>query len=157
MSDEKPDGPQYIKTKQIPRVEVPGNTLDAVLSELRAMRSETSDRFDTLNATVDTLVEDGKSANKRITTIEVRFDEFVDRAAKNSMRAKQSSEIDLKHDAAIAMLHTKVDRVEEKTDAQTAMLKKAADVAKDPKVIAFAMLVYGIVRLWAAKHGLELP
>lgn len=112
MSDAiRPPGPFYPPTKQIPKVEVPQNTLDAVLSEVRAMRVETTERFDKIETTVDTLVEDGKVGNQRMTRLEFRMDQFDERGAKHSGGLVRASETDAKHDAAIAMLHTKVDRL----------------------------------------------
>jgi len=110
MADEPkpPDGPHYPPTKQIPRVQVQQTTLDAVLSEVRAMRTETTERFDKIETTVDTLVEDGKAANQRMTKIEIRLDTYEERGAKHSGGLTRASEVDAKHDAAIANLITEV-------------------------------------------------
>jgi DNA repair ATPase RecN len=147
MSDAiRPPGPQYIATKQIPKVEVPQNTLDAILSEVRAGREESNQRFDKLETTVDTLLEDGKSANKRMTQIEVRMDMFEDRGTKHSSGVRHLSETDAKHDAAIAMLHTKVDRL-------TSIAERLDKVAANPMVRRVAYAVGSAILAYLATKG----
>jgi DNA repair ATPase RecN len=146
MSDEKPDGPQYIATKQIPRVQVPQNTLDAVLTEVRAMRTETSDRFDKLETTVDTLVEDGKIGNQRMTRLEVRMDTYEERSQKHSGGLTRGSEVDAKHDAAIADLHTKVDKL-------TNIAERLEALAGNPMVRKVAYALGGAILAYLASKG----
>lgn len=121
-------------------------------------------RLDGIETTVDNLVSDGKASNLRMTTLEVKFDEYDKRANTNSMRAKQSSEVDLKHEADIAAekkareeLAAKLADIEKKTDVQTVMLTKAFSLTKDPRVVAVAAFFYFWLRGYAAKHGVELP
>jgi hypothetical protein len=141
MSDAiRPPGPQYIATKQIPKVEVPQNTLDAILSEVRAGREESNQRFDKLETTVDTLLEDGKSANKRMTQIEVRMDMFEDRGTKHSSGVRHLSETD------IAMLHTKVDRL-------TSIAERLDKVAANPMVRRVAYAVGSAILAYLATKG----
>src|SRR5688572_11391702 len=120
----KPPMPEQPKTKELPAVKVPESQLDAILTEVRAMRGENSDRFDRLETTVETLVEDGKTSNMRMTRIEVRMDSYEERGTKYSGGIRQLSDTDSKHDAAIGHLAAKVDDLAAKTDAQTVMLTK---------------------------------
>jgi hypothetical protein len=116
-SDEKPPMPPQPTTKEIPRVMVPGNTLEAVLYEVRAMRTETGDRLDRIEATVDTVVEDGKAANMRMTRLEVRMDSFDDRGSKFSGGIRQLSDTDAKHENQLSSISARVNVVEGKVDA----------------------------------------
>lgn len=165
MAEETPKGPQYIATKQIPRVEVPQNTLDAVLTEMRAMRveqrastQELTDKVDALTITVDTLQHDAKDTRLRLGRMERELDEVKDRQTNASVRVKGESEVNLKQDAAIAMVITKVDRLEQKTDAQTAILEKLADgakqVASNPKVQLLAGILWTALLGYLASKGL---
>lgn len=92
-------------------------------------------RLDRMETTVDTLVEDGKTSNQRMTRLEVRMDQHEERAKTNSMRVKQSSEVDMQHDAAIALLHEKVDALASK-ESVLAAVKDAAKTATGQKLIA---------------------
>lgn len=109
MSDAiRPPGPQYISTKQIPKVEVPQNTLDAVLTEVRAMRAESADQF--------------LEVNERFRKIEYRLDDVERRQTTNSVRARTTSENDLRHESLIAQTSTKVESLEKSQLVQTAKL-----------------------------------
>jgi uncharacterized coiled-coil protein SlyX len=130
MSDAiRPPGPDYPPTKQIPKVSVPQNTLDAVLSEVRAMRLETADKFvemSTRMSKMEARLDDEMSS--RLSKMEARIDAFDERGAKHSGGVRQLSETDAKHDAAIALLHTKVDRLDTAlaaNNADTTAIKKA--------------------------------
>ncbi len=161
MSDPKPPGPFYPPTTRLPKVEVPQGTLDAVLTEVRAMRSETNDRLDSLEGAVASLVNDKMTTNQRLNILDTRINDMDTRAASNSIRAKSTSEMDMRQDAAISMLITKVDRVETKTDAQTAMLTEAKDAAKrlwsNPAVKAGVSLLWGAILYWLGSKGIRVP
>ncbi len=156
MSD---DGPRYISTKQIPKVEVPGNTLDAVLSEVRAMRGD-----------VEILVEDGRRTNQRLTRLEERFDELDGRVMRASSRVKSVSESDLSQEARLAETITwrtqadeRLKAIEQKTDEQTRILvantqltdeikSDLKSVLKHPAVQAFALAFITFVTAFLTRH-----
>lgn len=91
-------------------------------------------RLDGIETTVDTLVEDGKQANQRMTKIEVRLDEYEKRASTQSLRVKNESQTNMKQDSAIAqVINTqrehgeKIDAIETKVGGiETALAKNNA-------------------------------
>jgi seryl-tRNA synthetase len=163
MSDAiRPPGPQYIATKQIPRVEVPQNTLDAVLTEVRAMRAESADQF--------------LEVNERFRKIEYRLDDVERRQTTNSTRVRGTSENDLKQDSAIATIFTEVDGLKESqakqttkltgleamlasNNAQTAATKEllADFVKKNPTIVtglvSLVTTAIGVATAWLAARG----
>ncbi len=170
MSDEKKDGPLYIATKQIPRAEVPQNTLDAVLTELRAMRGEqqeTHGEVKLVKTNLEVLTNHVDVLTNRVTLVERRQDGFDERGAKYSGGVRQLSETDARHDAAIANVIIRVDNVEkkvdtvlEKTDAQTAMLKEAKEAAKalwkNPAARAAAGALWAAFLYWLGTKGIRV-
>jgi uncharacterized coiled-coil DUF342 family protein len=168
-------GPKYIATKQIPKVEVQGNTLDAILREVRAMRTENGERFDKLEATVDkvettvdTLVDDKREVRLELAGINKRIDRIEERADTSSLRARAESATNLEQDAELVKeraareeLAKKVDAVLEKTDAQTAMLARAENAAKklwaNPAVKALASALWLAFVYWLGSKGIKVP
>lgn len=157
MSDEiRPPEP---KTVEIPS---PG-PLEIILHELRR---DMKTGFATVNANVDTLIEDGKAANKRMSVFEVRLDALEGRMSRNSDRAKniddRTSQADLSHEAAIAaeVLHRqemekRLAVIEAKTDAQTVMLEKLVKVAGHPLVQKIATALGTAILTWLAMKGIK--
>jgi uncharacterized coiled-coil DUF342 family protein len=174
MPDEKKDGPVYPPTKQIPKVEVEGNTLAAILTEVRAMRAESGERFDKLEATVDkvettvdTLVDDKREVRLELAGINKRIDRIEERADTSSLRVRGESEVNLKQEAVIAGVITrvgdvekKVDEVLTKTDAQTVMLTEAKDAAKklwaNPAAKALASALWLAFVYWLGSKGIKV-
>lgn len=78
---------------------------------------------------------------KRLTSIESRVGEAEARLNNGSLRAKELSGVDLKHDAAIAQLVTDVAEVKATNEKQLAILTKLENVAANPMVrrIAYAL------------------
>lgn len=101
MSDDKA-GPQYVPTKQIPKVEVPQNTLDAVLSEVRSMRDEQKG----LVVNVEVLTKHVDTLTSRVILVERRQDDQDTRGTKHSGGLVRASQADAQHDAAIAGIVT---------------------------------------------------
>lgn len=155
--------PPQPKTQQLPAL-----TDRALLEDLSRVVKEgfktQGERLDNIERQVDIAIEDNKQSNKRLTTLEVRLDESEKRADANSMFKRQASGVDLKHEAAIAELHTKVDAVDkkvdtvdEKTDAQTVILKEMLEagksIFKNPFVRALGV---AIATALAAKYGIKI-
>lgn len=122
-----PIGPDYISTKQIPKVEVPGSQLDAVLSEVRAMRSEQAEAK-------------GENANLFIQVF-TRLDRLESQPppTNGSLRAKvdTTSQENREQDAAIASVVIRLGTVEEN---QTKAAKERATTAEDVKAIKDAIV-----------------
>lgn len=156
MSDTKESMPAQPATKQLPAM-----TDRALLEDLaRVVKSgfeATNERFDRFENQVDLLVEDGKTTNKRMTTLEVRLDEAEKRAASNSIRAKGASDVDAKHDAAIAKLVVKVTGLEDTQQKQLAILTRLDAVAANPTVrrvayaLGTALLAYLAAKGWIVR------
>lgn len=166
--DEKPPGPDYFSTKQIPKVEVPQNTLDAVLSEVRAMRAETTERLTTQANAIGELGE-------RIVKVEGRIDTLEGARTANSMKVRGISENDLAQESKIAeriiketafenrldRYEKKVDTIEKKTDAQTNIMGDLKDLIEEVKALLkspVVKLVVGIVLGilgFLATHGVK--
>ncbi len=161
MGDEK-EGPQYVATKQLPRVTVPQTTLDAVLAEVRAMRVENADSF----------VEVGTRLNK----LEYRVDDLERRQSANSVRVKTTSENDLRQESLIAQTSTRVESLEKSqavqttkltgleamlasNNAQTAATKEmlADFVRKNPTIVtglvSLITTAIGVATAWLAAKG----
>lgn len=122
------------------------------------------DRLNNIERSVDIAVQDGKENNKRVTLLEVRFDELERRAATTSMRVKEPSSHDLEAKKALAdevdarkALADKVDALDAKTDAQTAMLTKLTDgaskLAANPIIRSIATMLGTAILTWLAAHG----
>lgn len=143
------DGPNYIATKQIPRVEVPENTITAVLVEVRAMRAD-----------VSLLVDDVRLLKDRVTLTERRLGDYEERATKNSIRAQSASQTDLEHARMLAeeetrrkALEVKVDTIEKKVDENTAETVKQTAIMERMENRAKAFFGNPIVRTLLAAAG----
>lgn len=119
MSDEKPAGPLYIKTKEIPKVEVPQNSIDAVLAEMRAMRSETKGELSELKADVRLVGGEVGTLNGRVGLLESRMVAVEDRQNVGSLRVRTTSENDLRQDATIGLIKSDVAAVKKDVEALT--------------------------------------
>lgn len=147
------DGPDYKKTKSFPKVEVDENTLGAVLTEVRAMRLETADKFVVITTRMDQFEE-------RLESIETRGN-------KHSDGTRQLSQTDAKHDAAIAaILTTQVDHAAQlesiaakvtKAEADNAaILKAVTGFFENKKVIFVGKVIFGLAMTYAAAKGLHI-
>jgi len=152
MSDEK-DGPRYIATKKIPRVEVPGNTLDAVLHEMRALRAETANMFVEIST--------------RFTRVEDQLDAHEVRLNSGSIRARTESDVNLKQDSALSSLITRMDGVEAnqraaaEERAETAKyVKEVRDtiigVATNKRVLFVGKVLFALAVAYSGLHGLQV-
>jgi hypothetical protein len=130
-------------TKPVEVSSVMHQRMDMIVGLVQQSRAE-------ISANHDLLIGEVRTLSGRVGNLE-------ERAQRTSNRVEGESRTNLQQESAIATIVTRVDAIEKKTDAQTAMLTKAAGFLRDPKFIAVAMLAYGIIRSWAAKHGVELP
>lgn len=149
MENDRKDGPPpQPTTKELPKDEI----TSALLRDLAKTMKE---GFAQTNATLDTLVEDAKLTNQRLTLVEKRQDDFDTRMVRNSDRARGSSKIDEEQAAQLAQeraareelakkvdtletkatnLEAKAATLETKTDAQTVILKKVDAALDSPTV-----------------------
>ncbi len=136
--------PPQPPTTKLPAVQVPQSTLDAVLGEVRAMRMETGDKF----------IE----VSTRLSKMDNRIDDLERRQTSNSVRVRGTSENDLKQDAAIAGILTKVSGLERSQGEQTAKLvgltMSMATNNADTSAIR-RELVDGVKSFWARNPKLE--
>ncbi len=145
MSDTMPSqraatlpGPEHHDTTEMPAVKVQSNVLDAVLAEVRALRTEAKESSQSLNERVDSLagsvdslansVEvlqyDGKDTRLRIGRMERELDEVKDRQTNTSIRIREPSQHDLEAQAALA--EAKIALIAEK-EAREALAKEVAE------------------------------
>lgn len=157
MSDDEETKPSQ------PSLATTPDAANAILAALTAGFARQDARSDRLESVVNTLVEDGKVSNLRMTRIEVRMDGVESRTSTNSMRVKAESSSNLQQDAAIGALIVKVDAVDAKVDAvatenvaQTAMLTTltagAKKLAANPTVHTIAILLGAALIAWLKGH-----
>jgi len=163
--------PEQPKTKEIPRVDVPSNTVDAILVEMRAMRGDVQD----VKGDVETLVGNWRSVSKWRGEMEEWRSEVNAALSRNSQRAKEPSAHDLETAKALSeeviarqalAKEVKILRVE--TNAQTQILKRVDEStvaivsgAKrffgNPVVRVIASAIGGAFLTWLANHGFHVP
>lgn len=167
MDDE---GPRYIKTKEIPKVSVPSNTLDAVLSELREMRIEgqvRGEKVDRVYANVEVLTNHVDVLTGRVTLVERRLDHAEERGSKHSVGLARGSQTDEQHSAAIASVISRLNAVESnqasaaKERAETAAKVAAihdsvVGVIRHPKVIFVGKTLFAMAMAYAAAKGIKV-
>jgi hypothetical protein len=134
------DGPAYFATKPIAKVEVSQTELSAVLSELRAMRVEQEEgKLETANNFVAVFTKIDQ-VSTRVGDLEARPP-----PTNGSLRARvdTESQANLKQDAVIATLVTKVTSLETTQETQLDILKRLDAVAANPMVrkVAWAAAV----------------
>jgi hypothetical protein len=180
MNDEKPPNPATKPSmpKQPETTKLPAMTDRALLEDLarvvkdgfreQSVRADAQDeRLDKIERQVDIAVQDGRENNKRITTLEVRFEEKDRRDDTRSVRVRQESDVNLKQDAAIANVITRLGTVEENQTkaaeeraSTAAMVKEVRDtvvgVATNKKVVFIGKVLFGIAVAYSAAHGLKV-
>ncbi len=103
------DGPEYKDTKQIPKVEVPGNTLTAVLQEVRAMRAD-----------FDLVIGDVRGMKSDIRELQRWRGSEEERQTKHSGGIREISNVNLKQDSQLAQLTTDLAEVKHQVVINTA-------------------------------------
>ena len=158
MSDEKPPMPPQPTTKQLPKVEVPQDQMTVVIQELRAIRTD-----------IGLVANDVSLVKERVRLVEVRVGSVEDQQKSNSIRARvdTESQVNLKQDAAIANVITRLDSVEanqqsaakERADT-AAMVKEVRDtvvgVATNKKVLFVGKVLFFAAAAYSAAHGLKV-
>lgn len=139
--------------KQTVELEVPPGWAISMSEKIARGFEDTNARLSGIENTVDTLVEDGKAANQRMTRLELRMDQVDKRASNQSERVRQASDVDLRHDAAIASLVTRSETLEGKVDAQLAILARLDAVAANPMVRRVAYALGAAVLSYLAAKG----
>lgn len=139
MSDTKESMPAQPQTREMEAVKVPTSQLDALILEVRAAReeqrastAELTEKVDMLSVNVENLQHDAKDTRLRLGRMERELDEVKDRQANNSVRVKGESEVNLKQDAVIAEILTKVTALEQRPDTSKAVLDKLTEIGKTP-------------------------
>lgn len=95
-------------TTKLSEAEIQKELLNKVLRTMQdgfarqdARADDQDGRLDKIERQVTIAVEDGKDHNKRLTALEVRFDDEVRRANDRSIRVRHESDVNLKQEAAI--------------------------------------------------------
>lgn len=114
-------------------------------------------KVDILSENVELLQHDAKDTRLRLGRMERELDEVKDRQANASMRVRAESDVNLKQDSAIAEILVKVESIEQKTDAQTAILSRLESGAKalirHPKVQLAGGIIWTALLMYAASKG----
>jgi hypothetical protein len=159
MSEKPPEKP----TITMKAVQVPETQLDEILRTMKEVK-----------ATVGTIADDQIEMRKDVSGLREDVDGLKEREGDRSMRVRQESDVNLKQDAAVANVITRLERVEgnqetaAKERADTA--EKVADVAAkvgeirdavvgvvtNKKVIFVGKVVFGAAVLYSGAHGLGL-
>jgi hypothetical protein len=123
VSDEaKKEGPDYIATAKVPAM-----TDRAMLEDLYRVTKGLDKKVDTLGLQVDVVTDQQVVFGQRLTLVEKRQDDMDGRTNSHSGGIKNLSGVDMKLESSLAVVSNKVDALEKKTDAQTAMLAKAEE------------------------------
>lgn len=146
MSDEVPEKKITVKLEEVP----PWASELTVF--VKSGFADLHERLDTMATNVDIQGDTVRDVAKRMTAMEERQNAADSRAANNSERAKAMGEVqtsaglkDDKHDAAIAVLHQKVDRV-------LAIIERLDKIAANPLVRRIAYLVGAAVLAYLTAH-----
>lgn len=153
MSDERKDGPEYISTKQLPRVEVPVSQMDAVLLELRTLREESKAQSQELRADIHLVANDLTIVKDRVRVLERRQDESDDRARNQSERVRGESRTNEDQNGAIAKLVVDVEALAKVQETQLAILTRLDSVAANPMVRRVAYVFGSAVLAYLASKG----
>ena len=148
MSEDRYDGPRYIKTKEIAAVKVNGTTLEAVLSEVRAMRVDLSVTASSVDA------------------LSGRMDSYDARVNTHSGGLVKASQTDLAHEAAIGKLIEDVSGITKRQeDAAKERAVSAASIVKiekyvddalnNPMLRRLAYLIGAAVMAWLMSRGVK--
>jgi len=178
MSDTKPSqravGPEYHDTTEMPAVRVSGNTLEAVLLELRALRSEQSDTRKELKADIQLVSSELKIVQGRTKLVEDRLEHLEKASDSTKTHAKANTENDLKQDAAIASVIVRLDAVEQNQkdaaqeraataknvqDIRNAVVKTATGLAAffdHPKVNLVGKAIFVLAAGYLAGKGIKV-
>lgn len=145
-----PDGPENKPTKELPAV--PEWAIELTKS-VKTGFAHVEGRMDSLDSKVDTLAHGLGTVTDEVSAIKVEFAEFKgstnEKFKAHSIPIREASSTDMRHDAAIADVVTKVTAIEAKVDANTGITEEVkkllVDGAKSPTV-----------RLWGGRIAMAL-
>lgn len=146
MPDYKPPMPPQPTTTKLPRVEVPISVLDAIIAELRAIRSETG---------------------AELVAIRSELAELQARGSKHSEGVRALSQTDAKHEAQFAAVMVELGalkRTQAQQGAELAEQTKNIEEIKgavvgfltSPKVRAVGRVAFSAAMAYAAARGLKV-
>ncbi len=179
MSDEpKGPGPDYRPTSKLEQVPAWAIALTEKMNQLTTTTatgfSSIESRLDTVESNLDIQGGSMRELSKRMTRIEDWKDGVDSRLDQGSLRAKTTSEVDLKHESNFGTVFTRLDTQDKKLEtleanqveaakerAETAgYVKEVRDsvvgVINNPKVRALAKALWGLAMAYAAAKGLKV-
>lgn len=145
------DDPKEHPTLEMPKVVVPESGLNAIMSELRAMRAETTGRLDNIEANVEMLVTDQRDTKARLIRVETRMDQYDERGTKHSGGLARITSNDEKQNAAIGQLVADVSELKSTQATQLDILTRLDAVAANPTLrrLAYALATAALTYLTA--------
>ncbi len=134
--------------------------LDALTTLISEGFARQDARAERLESTVDTLVEDGKASNQRMTRIEVRMDGVESRATTNSMRVRATSENDLTQDAELAKEKLAREALALRVETIEGMVKEIRGAVvgffTNKKVLFVGKVIFAAAVAYSGLHGLKV-
>ncbi len=147
MPDEKPPMPPQPTTV----------ALEKVPAWAIALKESVDGGIKLLRADIECVATDLTVVKDRVVILETWRNQSDERLSRASGGARQISMNDAKQDQRIDQLVEKVDTLDRKTDAQTAMLTEAKDAAAkliaNPIIRSILTMLGTAVLTWLAAHG----
>lgn len=144
------DGPDNKPTKELPAV--PDWAIELTKS-VKTGFAHVEGRMDSLDSKVDTLAHGLGTVTDEVSTIKVEFAEFKGstnaKFATHSIPIREASQTDMRHDAAIADVVSKVTAIESKVDANTG-------ITEDVKRLLVESAKSPTVKLWGSRIAMAL-
>lgn len=112
-------------------------------------------RLDSIEANQDLQREAVRAIAARVSDTSERLDRIELRQNNSSIRAAASSEIDIKHDAAIAKLMSEIEALSAAHEKQLAILLKLEKVAENPLVRKLAYAIGMALMAYLASKGIK--
>jgi|CXWL01.1.fsa_nt_gi hypothetical protein len=159
-----------MSTEEKPTIQLPA-VPDWAIELAKSVKSG----FKETNANIELVATDLTIVKERVAVLEKSHAALDERIGRTSNRARQASESDLEHEAALATevarrqelerkleaTHATVIAIETKTDIQTEMMRAAfasvAAFANTPRVKIAGGIIFGILCGWAARYGIHIP
>lgn len=154
MSDTKESMPAQPKTVEL---EKPPAWAIALSEKVVNGFASVEARLDTVETNVSVLVDDKKTVNERLSRIEAwKENEVNARLNANSERVKGESQVNLKQDAAIAEILTKVRELEQRPDTSALVLAEVKALAAKPAVQKIGAALLPVLMLAISLIGIRL-
>lgn len=145
-------------TQPLPKEEIQAGLLNKLVGAVNDIK----DGVNSLRADVGMISNDLGIVKDRVSLVERRATDLEEARRLNSLRARSQSEVDQEHDAQLVQeraaresLAKKVDEIERKTDAQTAILERLDRVASNPTVKALAHIIATGIAAYLATKGIH--